>query len=479
MKKKSSNPIFSLRVFLGLLIVLTEVVFVDYFASAAMEFVLSSAMVTVALLIQLRFGLREDAGTPADIVVFIFDWLFLDWAPKVQLLSMPQQLVNTSSVTIGTVAITNLLCALFIVTFTGAYHFLSNRSRAPRAREAEAQASPAPFTAGAIGITLFICVAVVGLAAPHAYKTADAVTQSSPVTLIVGRYLLFIPSAALLILLNETIRGGRKWVFSRICAVSLLVVLVLISENPYTEKRNALGPIYIGMILTLFAGWFAGRTRRLALLVLSMIVIFPVSSIFTHNRDEPLSSLTASRFWDEIELHYFSVNYDSWANIYTCVEIVKVHSLQWGHQLLGSLLFFVPSSLWTDKPLATGIFIADYLIANYSMWFTNLSAPLIGEGYLDFGYAGVVVYAGILAVFVMLLNKLALRRDKWLTFPMAIYASVFLMIVLRGSLMIALGFASAAFLAFCTASALLSMKAGVRHRHSTARHMSARASVAS
>jgi hypothetical protein len=38
------------------------------------------------------------------------------------------------------------------------------------------------------------------------------------------------------------------------------------------------------------------------------------------------------------------------------------------------------------------------------------------------------------------------------------------MIVLRGSLMIALGFAAAAFLAFCFASALLSMKVGVRHR---------------
>jgi hypothetical protein len=39
-----------------------------------------------------------------------------------------------------------------------------------------------------------------------------------------------------------------------------------------------------------------------------------------------------------------------------------------------------------------------------------------------------------------------------------------LMIVLRGSLMIAMGFAAAAFLAFCFAAALLSAKLGVRHR---------------
>ncbi len=46
-----------------------------------------------------------------------------------------------------------------------------------------------------------------------------------------------------------------------------------------------------------------------------------------------------------------------------------------------------------------------------------------------------------------LLNKLALHR-KWLSFPLAVYGAVFLMIVLRGSLMIALGFACAALLAF-------------------------------
>ncbi len=90
-----------------------------------MEFVLSSIAVTLALLIQLRFGIREDAATPADIVVFIFNWLFLDLAPKIQLLSVPGILVNTSTVVPERVLITNFVCALFIVTFTLAYASLS------------------------------------------------------------------------------------------------------------------------------------------------------------------------------------------------------------------------------------------------------------------------------------------------------------------------------------------------------------------
>jgi hypothetical protein len=353
-----------------------------------------------------------------------------------------------------------------MIAFTLFYEFMSRRAEQPQpARPARPAAdSQQEFTWAAVALALVICVIVVGLAAPSAYHSVENAVAATPASLVIKRFLLFIPSATLLILLNETVRSGRKVLFSRVCVLLLLLLLVMITVNPYTEKRNAIGPVYIALLMVLFQNWFASRTRRLLLLVSSMVLIFPAITIFTHNHTQTIGNLSLSQFSDQIADHYFSINYDSWANIYTAVEIVKVHSMQWGHQLMGSLLFFVPSSLWSSKPLATGIFLADYLIANYSMWFTNLSAPLIAEGYLDFGPGGVVLYAAALAWFVVFLNRLALRRDNCLAYPMATYAAVFLMIVLRGSLMIALGFAAAAFLAFCFASALLSMKVGVRHR---------------
>jgi heme/copper-type cytochrome/quinol oxidase subunit 2 len=467
MKTKASIDVFSLRMLFALVIVLIEIVFINSLASAGMELILSSVVVTIALLIQLRFGVRPAAAAPADIVVFIFNWLFLDLAPKVQLMSMPQRLINTSTVTVDGVALTNLVCALFMIAFTFFYAFLSRREENPQPARPVRVKPRQEFTAGAIGLVLVLCVAVVAVAAPHAYRSVENAEVASPASLVINRFLLFLPSATLLILLHETVRSGRKLLFSRVCVLLMLFLLVVVTENPYTEKRNALGPIYIALLLVLFQNWFATGTRRLLLLVGSMVLVFPAITVFTHNRQQSLADVSFSQFSDQIADHYFSINYDSWANIYTAVEIVKVHGMQWGHQLLGSLLFFVPSSIWSAKPLATGIFLADYLIANYSMWFTNLSAPLAAEGYLDFGPAGVVLYACILAAFVVLLNGLALRRDRWVAFPMAIYASVFLMIVLRGSLMIALGFACAAFLAFCFVAALLSVKIGVRHRIST------------
>jgi hypothetical protein len=479
-----SDHTVGIRALLGVAVVLTEIVFLDSYAtSAGLGFVLSSVAVTIALLIQLRFAVRENSATPADIVVFIFNWLFLDLAPKFQLINMPQQLVNTSSVGEDLVATTNLICALSMLTFTVFYHFLSAKSNSVAAVENAAALQPvkqpAPFTGTAIGIAVFVCVLVVGVAAPHAYKTINAeAAVTSPATLVINRFLLFIPSATLLILVNETVRTRRKWIFSRACVIALLVLLVLITENTYTEKRNALGPVYLGLLLIGFQHSLASRARRMLLLVVSMVLVFPASSIFVHNRSLTLSDISMGRIWEQIEEHYFSINYDSWANIYTCIEIVKVHGLQWGHQLLGSVLFFVPSAMWSGKPQATGIFIGNYLTANYSMWFTNLSAPLVGEAYLDFGILGVIVYSAALAAFVTFLNRLALRQEKWVSLPIAVYTSIFLMIVLRGSLMIAMSFAAAALLSFMVASSLLSMKVVLRRR-SFIRHAVPRPTMAS
>jgi hypothetical protein len=432
---------------LAAFIIITEIVFLYFLASAGMEFVLSSIAVTLALLIQLRFGLREDVPTPADIVVFIFNWLFLDLAPKIQLVSEPGVLVNTSTVVPEGVLVTNLVCALFIVTFTVAYASLNKRSRVEKSGPTDvgaggtgSVATRPQFDRFGICLTLSICVLVVGV---------------SPTDMIVRKFLLFLPSATLLILLHETLRSGRKLLFSRVCVLLLLVILVAVTENPLTEKRNGLGPVYLSLIFIFFESQLRSQNRRLILLIASMVLVFPAITIFTHGHSE-LSSVRLDSVLDTLKDHYFSTHYDAWANIYTSVEMVGRQGIRWGQQLLGSILFFVPSSLWHAKPLATGIAIANFLIVNYSMWSTNLSAPVIAEAYIDFGAIGVALYAIGLAWLVTRMNRFDMAGRKWASFPMVVYGAFFLMFTLRGSLMIAIAYGSAGFLAFLAASTLLS-----------------------
>jgi len=356
-----------------------------------------------------------------------------------------------------------------MIAFTVFYAFVSRRGGNFEPTAAVPVKPRAPvkprqeFTAGAVGLALVLCFAVVAVAAPHAYRSVETAEVASPASLVMNRFLLFLPSATLLILLHETVRSGRKLLFSRVCVLLLLFLLVIVTENPYTEKRNALGPMYLALLLVLFQNWFATGTRRLLLLVGSMVLVFPAITIFTHNHKQTLADVSLSQFSDQIADHYFSVNYDSWANIYTAVEIVKVHGMQWGHQLMGSLLFLCRVRFGARNRCNGNISgRLPHHKLQHVVHQSIRAARRRGVPGLRAGGRG--SYACILAIFVALLNRLALRRDGWVAFPMAIYASVFLMIVLRGSLMIAMGFASAAFLAFCFAAVLLSMKLGVRHR---------------
>ncbi len=449
----------SMRLAIAAFIIITESVFIYSMASAGIEFVLSSIVLTLAVLMQLRFGIRRDTPIPADIVAFIFSWLFLDLAPKVQLLSSPEELVNTSTVVPGRVLVTNLLCAVFIVTFTVVYASLQKRSTIGKtAKESNLNvAVPPQFTSVGICLVLGICVVVVAVLGRTPYQGDAAQAVITPSTLVIKKFLLFLPSAALLIFLHEMIRSRQRWVFSSICVLAVLLMLVVITENPLTEKRNALGPVYLGLIFVVFESKLRSINRRLLLLVGSMVLIFPAITVLTHSRRQFLHGVKFDAVVGTLKDHYLSVNYDAWANTYTIVEMVNRQGIGWGRQLLGDFLFFVPSSIWHTKPVATGVAIGNFLIMHYSGWFTNLSAPLVGEGYIDFGVAGVVLYGAALAILVAWLNRLARDSGKWVSFPVAIYASLFLMLALRGSLMIVFAYATGAVLAFLLASACLSI----------------------
>ncbi len=316
----------SMRLTLAAFILVTEIVFLYFMAWAGIEFVLSSIVLTLAVLMQLRFGIRRDAAIPADIVAFIFCWLFLDLAPKIQLLSSPTVLVNTSTVVPTLVLVTNLICAVFIVTYTVVYASLQQRSTMSGAAgqpnlEVPMQSRFAPF---GVCLLLCICVVVVAVLGRTPYQ-ADA-TQMAAITpsdLVVKKFLLFLPSAALLIFLHEMIRSRQKWVFSSVCVLMVLVLLVAFTENPLTEKRNALGPVYLSLIFVAFEFKLRSVNRRLMLLVASMMLIFPAISVLTHSHHQFLHGVKLDAVVDTLKDHYFSVNYDAWANTYTVVEMVN------------------------------------------------------------------------------------------------------------------------------------------------------------
>ena len=83
-----------------------------------------------------------------------------------------------------------------------------------------------------------------------------------------------------------------------------------------------------------------------------------------------------------------SGDYDAFTMIAAGVQDTYSYGLRDGHQALGDILFFVPRSIWSGKANDTGSLVASDALQPY----TNLSAPLWLEGYIDFGFVGVVAY---------------------------------------------------------------------------------------
>jgi hypothetical protein len=383
--------------------------------------------------------------------VFIFIWLFLDFAQKIQLIAAPRRLINTSTVSPFQVLLTDLICALFSLTYTACYAWLSRPSRPTRDAAKSAADSQQPLAPFGLALAIALCVPIGLVIAPSTYHieyTDDMPT--SPLSALVRNVLVFMPSATLLIVLHETVSRRIKWTFSRASTLLLLFVMVLLSKNTLTDTRFSLGSVYLSILLVGFGTYFRSQNRRILLLTLGMVLVFPFSALFTHHMDVTLDAIVQT-----IEYHYFEPHYDSWANVYSSVELVRRQGIEWGHQLLGTLLFFVPRSIWPTKPVHTGVFIANYLIANYHMWFTNLSGPLVAEGYIDFGPLGSASYACALAILVARLNRLASITRKWLYVPLATYLSMYLMFALRGPLMSALAYGLGTTCSFLLASTLL------------------------
>lgn len=243
---------------------------------------------------------------------------------------------------------------------------------------------------------------------------------------------------------------------TRLLIVLALLLMVMVTKNPFYDRRNSLGPIYL-TLLCIALPYLVSTTRRFFLFLFTTLVIaFPASSIFTHHPPTDWAEvLTSNLLFEEISGHFVNMHYDAWANFVGTVDYVEKMGYQMGGQIAGSLLFYAPRSLWPNKPVSSGQALGEYLSQNYQLWFENISCPLPAEGYIDFGVIGVVFFAIGLAWYTRRLDLL-LGSSNTINKISAIYFSLFLLFVLRGSLLPAVAYGVGAYLAITAAPYLLS-----------------------
>ncbi|WP_250517590.1 hypothetical protein [Caballeronia sp. INDeC2] len=404
------------------------------------------------VLFHLGMNLFDRGPSFADASIVVFEITFLILAPALQLAYNAKVLVNTQPFDDTYALQSNLIFVLFIVCYLLARHLL------PPALRRVASQSSSSLTIRYAALVPVLAICAVG--AVSAFNFARQLQAGdldgidvTPLDMVRAKLLFFlIVPVFILIVSYRPRRIGPIWV-----AFALFVLaLLLVCENPLTEKRNALGPIYLTLLALAFRPWLRSAPRVFWSIFVLSGLFFPFSELFTNSRIDkwPIALSTVTSFMEE---HFASTTYDAWANTDTIVEMVSKGGVYAGKQLAGSLLFFVPHTVWPDKPLASAIVVGEYLTQNYGMWFLNLSAPLPAEGYLDFAWFGVIAYGALLGYFSRCVDSLA-ESELPLRRALGCYLSFYTVFLLRGSLMVAVAYVVPVLVAFQLVSLLLTSR---------------------
>lgn len=220
-----------------------------------------------------------------------------------------------------------------------------------------------------------------------------------------------------IILLSKNMRFRSIW-------IGLSLIFLLIAKNPITEHRNAFGAAYLLILIVCFRRVRLKLLHKYVLAFMSFPVFFALGVFLNPQR------FKHEYFINEVLSSYNEVHFDAWANYITGLEYIGHEGLYYGKQLLSSLLFWIPRSIWHQKGVGTGQDLGDYLINYHNGWFNNISSPFPLEGYVDFGIIGVVIYGIFTAHFIKFSDKL--MKQGPMKYLLGLYLSVNIMFLFRG-----------------------------------------------
>ncbi len=250
--------------------------------------------------------------------------------------------------------------------------------------------------------------------------------------LFIKRFLFMVPLGYIFCVISSYNQIKNKKIH-----VFLSIMFVIFFLNPLMHKRNALGPIIIALIFY-FPIKKIGNIGFTLFNVFILLFLFPSVKIFTHDYyiySIPMILENIKNF--SLYKEFIWLDYDAYSNSIATILYTKDYGFTLGKQLLSSILFFVPRSIWPNKAVTTGILIGGYLMDHYAMWFDNLSNPIISEAYIDFGIIGILIYS---TVFAIISKKIDLGTNNNFGLIIALYMSSHMIFLMRGALMVGIAY---------------------------------------
>lgn len=210
----------------------------------------------------------------------------------------------------------------------------------------------------------------------------------------------------------------------------ILWVFALISNFPLALARFYFAGLYLPLVFIYLKKIVSKRYRVSLMIIFGLLFVFPFlnQGRTTTNIEEFTIGLNMDMF---VEGHFD--NYQNFA------RVLQYNTITYGKQLLGVLLFFVPRSIYPTKAIGSGGFIAE----EYNLSFDHISMNFFGEGFLNFGIIGIILFAIILASLNSWFDKLAnmTKYGKSAQFKVMYYIYISMMIFnIRGDLISSVAF---------------------------------------
>ena len=188
--------------------------------------------------------------------------------------------------------------------------------------------------------------------------------------------------------------------------ISLVILRYILNIKPIISIKYRVIILIFGFLAILFV--FPTSVPRFLALALYLPLIISYTDILNKKYRIEFYSifglffimpfLDKFRYFSTYENSQFNYNlsflqaghFDAYQNF---VRLVSIDYVSYGEQLMGVLIFFIPSSWMEGKPTGTGVLIGK--LSNLDL--QNIGMPLIAEGYANFSILGSIVFIGLFA----------------------------------------------------------------------------------
>ena len=250
------------------------------------------------------------------------------------------------------------------------------------------------------------------------------VVETSSLAMILEMVSRFVPVFCFLYAATE-ING------SKILKIILFGVMVF-AVFPTGVARYMVAFSYMPVIMLYLPRMRNGTVLSTALIG-SIIFVFPFLDQFRYfSGFDGLTLLPSVEFFQ-------AAHFDAYENF---ASVIDSDYVTYGKQLLGVMFFYIPRTFWVNKPVGSGYQMSENL--NYI--FNNISMPYLAEGFVNFGYVGVVIFALLIGYVMKKMDSffwaaILIRGEKSYNVAIYFYFVGVLFFILRGDLMSSVAYA--------------------------------------